>query len=71
MEREIIGVMIKEDLSNLGIKVNFKPIEFNTLVNRITNTLEWDTVVLGLTGSPLEPHGGKKCLVFIRSLAYV
>ncbi len=59
LEREIIGVMIKEDLSNLGIKVNFKPIEFNTLVNRITNTLEWDTVVLGLTGSPLEPHGGK------------
>lgn len=59
LEREIIGVMIKEDLSNLGIKVNFKPIEFNTLVNRITNTLNWDTVVLGLTGSPLEPHGGK------------
>lgn len=59
LEREIIGVMIKEDLANLGIKVNFKPIEFNTLVNRITNTLNWDTVVLGLTGSPLEPHGGK------------
>lgn len=59
LEREIIGVMIKEDLSNLGIKINFKPIEFNTLVNRITNTLNWDTVVLGLTGSPLEPHGGK------------
>ncbi len=59
LEREIIGVMIKEDLANLGIKVNFKPIEFNTLVNRITNTLNWDTIVLGLTGSPLEPHGGK------------
>ncbi len=59
LEREIIGVMIKEDLSNIGIKVNFKPIEFNTLVNRITNTLSWDAVVLGLTGSPLEPHSGK------------
>ena len=59
LEREIIGVMIKEDLAQLGIKVNFRPIEFNTLVNKLTNTLKWDTVIMGLTGSPLEPNGGK------------
>ena len=59
LEREIIGVMIKQDLAEIGIKVNFKPIEFNTLVNRITNTLNFETIVLGLTGSTLEPHGGK------------
>jgi peptide/nickel transport system substrate-binding protein len=58
-EREAIGVMVKQDLEDLGMKVNFKPIEFNTLVNKMVNTLDWDLVIIGLTGSPLEPHDGK------------
>lgn len=58
-EREAIGVMVKQDLEDLGMKVNFKPIEFNTLVNKIVNTSDWDMVIMGLTGSPLEPHNGK------------
>ena len=57
-EREAAGVSIKEDLSDIGIKVNFKPIEFNTLVNRISNTLDFDAIIIGLTSNPLEPHGG-------------
>ena len=59
LERESIGVMIKQDLEDLGMKVNFKPIEFNTLVNKLTNTHDWDMAIMGLTGSPLEPHDGK------------
>lgn len=58
-ERESIGVMLKQDLSDLGITVNFKPVEFNTLVNKLTNTYDWDMSIMGLTGSPLEPHNGK------------
>ena len=58
-ERESIGVMIKQDLEDLGMSVNFKPVEFNTLVNKLTNTKDWDMVILGFTGSPLEPYGGK------------
>ncbi len=58
-EREAIGVMVKQDLEDLGMKVNFKPVEFNTLVNKLVNTLDWDMVIMGLTGSPLEPNGGK------------
>ena len=59
LEREAVGVMIKQDLENLGMKVNFKPVEFNSLVNKLTNTHDWDMAVMGLTGSPLEPHDGK------------
>lgn len=59
IEREALGVMIKQDLNEIGIKVNFKPIEFNSLVNKLTNTYDWDMVIMGLTGSPLEPHDGK------------
>lgn len=58
-EREAIGVMIKQDLADLGITVNFKPVEFNTLVNKLTNSYDWDMSIMGLTGSPLEPHNGK------------
>lgn len=59
LERESIGVMIKQDLEDLGMKVNFKPIEFNSLVNKLSNTNDWDMAIMGLTGSPLEPHDGK------------
>ena len=59
LEREALGVMVKQDLEELGMKVNFKPIEFNSLVNSLTNTYDWDMVIMGLTGSPLEPHNGK------------
>lgn len=59
LEREALGVMVKQDLENLGMKVNFKPVEFNSLVNKLTNTHDWDMAIMGLTGSPLEPHDGK------------
>ncbi len=58
-EREAIGVMVKQDLEELGMKVNFKPVEFNSLVNKLVSTFDWDMVIMGLTGSPLEPNGGK------------
>ncbi len=58
-EREAIGVMVKQDIEELGMKVNFKPIEFNSLVNKLVSTFDWDMVIMGLTGSPLEPNGGK------------
>jgi len=58
-EREAIGVMVKQDLEDLGMKVNFKPVEFNSLVNKLVNTYDWDMVIMGLTGSPIEPNGGK------------
>lgn len=57
-ERESCGVMIKEDLEQLGIKVNFKPIEFNVLVGKLIDSLDWEGIIIGLTGTPLEPHDG-------------
>ena len=59
LEREALGVMVKQDLEDLGMKVNFKPVEFNSLVYKMTNTNDWDMAIMGLTGTPLEPHDGK------------
>lgn len=59
-EREATGVIIKEDLAQLGIKVNFRPIEFNSLVNKVSYTNKWEMVILGFSGGSIyEPHGSK------------
>ena len=51
--------MIKSDLADLGMKINFKPIEFNSLIGKISGTFDWDSMIMGFTGSTVEPHGGK------------
>jgi peptide/nickel transport system substrate-binding protein len=57
LEREAIGVSVKEDLEALGIKVNFRPIDFNVLVGRI-DSCNWEAIILGLTGGNTEPNQG-------------
>ncbi|WP_410510661.1 ABC transporter substrate-binding protein [Nodosilinea sp. E11] len=55
--RESIGSQIRNDLEKLGIRVDFQPLAFNALVDRLTDSLEWEALVLGLTGG-VEPNGG-------------
>lgn len=56
-QREATGVNIKQDLESLGIQVDFKPMDFNVLVGKL-NEGSWETMIMGLTGNQLEPHGG-------------
>ncbi|ASC71288.1 putative ABC transporter-binding protein [Halomicronema hongdechloris C2206] len=55
--RESIAAQIKQDLDKLGIEVNLQPIAFNTLVSKLSDSLDWEAHVLGLTGG-LEPNNG-------------
>jgi len=56
--REKTCVILKEDWEKkLGLKVNYKPLEFNSLVEKLVNNFQWDAVLLGFTGG-LEPHFG-------------
>ncbi len=58
-ERETIGNIIKEDLKKIGIEVHFQPIDFNSLVSRLTAPpYQWEAVIIGLTGS-MDPHFGR------------
>ena len=57
-QREATGVSIKQDLEELGMKVNFKAIEFNSLINKIVNNLDFDCIIMALTSNILEPNGG-------------
>lgn len=56
-EREAVGVNLKQDLAQLGIKVNFKPIDFNVLIGNLKEG-NWESMIMGLTGDNLEPNSG-------------
>jgi peptide/nickel transport system substrate-binding protein len=55
--REAMGAQIKQDLAQIGITVDFTPIQFNVLVDKLSNSLDWECHLLGFTGGN-EPHFG-------------
>jgi peptide/nickel transport system substrate-binding protein len=55
--REAMGTQIKQDLALIGIDVDFTPIAFSLLIDRIDNSLEWDSLLIGFTGG-IEPNDG-------------
>ncbi|NHC34356.1 ABC transporter substrate-binding protein [Scytonema millei] len=54
---DAIGSQVKRDLSKIGIQVDFTPIDFAVMVDKITNTLEWESYFGLITGS-IEPYSG-------------
>jgi peptide/nickel transport system substrate-binding protein len=57
--REAMGTQIKQDLAQIGIQVDFQPIAFNTLIGKTSDSLDWDAIILGLSGAGIEPDGGR------------
>ncbi|MBD2139175.1 ABC transporter substrate-binding protein [Anabaena sp. FACHB-1237] len=55
--RESMGSQIKQDLGKIGIQVDFTPLAWNTFIDKLSNTLDWDACLIGLTGG-LEPNDG-------------
>ena len=47
--REEIGNILADSLAKLGIEVVFRPIAFNTLVQKLFGG-DWDSIIIGLTG---------------------
>jgi peptide/nickel transport system substrate-binding protein len=48
---------IRKDLQSVGMDVNVLPLEFNQLIDKMDNTFEWETMILGFTGTR-EPEDG-------------
>lgn len=61
--RDEMCVIFQQDLASLGIKVNYRPLEFTTLVDKLDSTYDWDVVLIGFTGG-IEPNNGAD---FLRS----
>jgi peptide/nickel transport system substrate-binding protein len=54
---EAIGAQIKQNLDKLGIQVDFSLVGFNTLTDKLGNTLKWESYLGGFTGG-VEPNDG-------------
>jgi peptide/nickel transport system substrate-binding protein len=55
--REALGTQIKQDLALIGIDVDFTPIAFSLLIDKIDTSLQWDSLLIGFTGGA-EPNDG-------------
>ena len=59
--RERLCSILKEDWTKLGFKVNYRPLDFATLVEKLSVNFDWDAMVMGFTGG-VEPHTGSNLL---------
>ena len=50
------GTIVQEDLRKIGIRVNFLPLEFQSLIERITRTQQYEACLLGLTNLDIDPN---------------
>jgi peptide/nickel transport system substrate-binding protein len=50
--------MVTKDLKNIGLKVHLNLIEFNNMMDKLTNTYDWDAAAYSL-GGIIDPHFGK------------
>lgn len=54
--RKSFGTVISENLKAVGIRVNFQPLEFNTLITRLRQDYQYEAILLGLaSGVPPDP----------------
>jgi peptide/nickel transport system substrate-binding protein len=59
--RERTCSILKEDWTKLGMKVNYRPLDFTTLVEKLDHTFDWDAILIGFTGT-IEPNNGANLL---------
>ena len=54
--RERMATMIQEDLQKIGIQVNVVTLDFPSLIERMTQTFNYEAILLGLTNVGLDPN---------------
>lgn len=52
-----MAAQIKQDLAAIGMQVDFNPISFATLTEKLSTSRDWECYLLGFTGG-VEPHNG-------------
>lgn len=53
--REKSASLLAEDLRRLGFKVNYRPVDFPTLVTKINESFDYECVLMGLGGGGVDP----------------
>jgi len=55
--REKMATMIQQDLGEIGISVKVVTLDFPSLIERITQTFDYDACLLGFSNTDLDPNG--------------
>jgi peptide/nickel transport system substrate-binding protein len=55
--REKMASMIQQDLSQIGVSVKLVTLDFPALIQRITQTFDYEACLLGLVNTDLDPNG--------------
>jgi peptide/nickel transport system substrate-binding protein len=55
--RERAAALIQQDLAALGIRLNIVTLDFPALIQRISQSLQYETCLLGLVNIDLDPDG--------------
>ena len=55
--RETVGMIIQQGLEEIGIKANFRLVEFGELVSQLTRSYDWEAMVMGFGGGT-DPYSG-------------
>jgi peptide/nickel transport system substrate-binding protein len=54
--RERMAAMMQEDLQKIGIHVNVVTLDFPSLIERMTQTFDYEAILIGLTNTGLDPN---------------
>jgi peptide/nickel transport system substrate-binding protein len=54
--RERMATMIQEDLQKIGVHINVVTLDFPSLIERMTQTFDYEAILLGLTNVGLDPN---------------
>ncbi len=65
--REKGSILVQQDLKKLGIKLNFRPLEFNTLITKLDDSYDFECIFLGLVEDSPDPASS---LNVLRSSGY-
>ena len=50
--------ILRDELSKIGIKLNIRVIDFQKMVEQLFTTFDWDSMLMGLSGSNIFPDEG-------------
>src|SRR5258708_35584955 len=55
-DRAKMAALVKDDLKQLGMRVQVVPLEFRSLLDRVTQSKEYDACVMGIASLDADPN---------------
>ena len=55
--RARVGTIVHQGMTEIGLQVDYKLIEFGDLVSQLTQTYDWEAMIIGFTGGT-DPYSG-------------